>query len=365
MVYVQGSFFNTAHGKMSCIHCHHGDETQFAKDAAHVNLVAYPSSDPEKYCGSCHSGPVSNSGTSLHQTQNGYYHLFEKRAGFDLRTDSYLTGEFDKECGKCHTTCGQCHVSRPVSVNGGFIAGHVFNRTPSMTNNCTACHGSRIGAEYLGENAGYRADVHWLPNAKRCEFCHDAGEMHGSGELFETRYDARNTAMPRCEDCHEDARTANVYHQRHWADAENDPNVSRLACQVCHSQDYKNCNACHTGGAGITGSSYMTYKIGNNPIKSDRRPYDYAVVRHIPVAPNTFEAWGVAALSQYDSEPTWKYASPHNILRWTARTDTTGGGQCWSHCHNNWVGSLSTYLRDEDLQDYEKQANQTVLMPTN
>jgi len=89
---------------------------------------------------------------SLHRNQEGYFTLFEARAGFDLRDDEHIKAEFDAECGKCHTSCGQCHISRPESVEGGFIDGHIFKKTPSMTNNCTACHGSRVGDEYLGKN---------------------------------------------------------------------------------------------------------------------------------------------------------------------------------------------------------------------
>jgi thiosulfate/3-mercaptopyruvate sulfurtransferase len=133
---------------------------------------------------------------------------------------------------------------------------------------------------------------------------------------------------------------------------------------VCHSQDYKHCNACHVGGAGITGSSYLKFKIGKNPLKSEAKPYDYVVVRHIPIAPTTFEEWGVNDLPNFDAEPTWKYATPHNIRRWTARTDTTGGGQCWAKCHNNWVPELDTYLRTEDMEfDYDVEPNKDVVIP--
>jgi hypothetical protein len=366
LVYVENNFLKRTHGSLSCVACHKGNGDATDKNAAHVDMIADPSEEDDVYCAGCHAGTVSQFATSLHRGQGGYYYLFEKRAGFDLRGDPHLQEEFDKECGTCHATCGQCHISRPNSVNGGFVNGHVFQGTPNMTNNCTACHGSRVGEEYLGQREGYQADVHVLPPiSKRCEFCHEGAEFHGTGTELLTRYDDGNILMPRCEDCHDAEKEANEYHEKHWSDGESDPDVPYLSCQVCHSQDYKSCNACHTGGAGITGSSYLTYKIGKNYKKSQRYPYDYVVVRHIPIAPTTFEAWGVATLSNYSAEPTWKLATPHNIRRWTARTDTTGGGQCWSNCHNNWVDELTTYLRAEDLFDYEIEANQNVIIPTN
>jgi thiosulfate/3-mercaptopyruvate sulfurtransferase len=109
----------------------------------------------------------------------------------------------------------------------------------------------------------------------------------------------------------------------------------------------------------------MTYKIGNNYLKSSNRPYDYIVVRHIPIIQDTFDSWGVTDLPNFDNVPTWKYATPHNIQRWTARTDTTGGvSRCSEKCHDRSEPSeLNTYLRDTDLKVYEEKANETVIIP--
>jgi thiosulfate/3-mercaptopyruvate sulfurtransferase len=363
-VYVKESFLTTTHGQLSCISCHGGNQKATTKTEAHVDIVANPSEYDDTYCSGCHAGTVSMFTSSLHRTQEGYYTLFKERAGYDLRDHDDLQMEFDKECGKCHTTCGQCHISRPESVEGGFIDGHIFKKTPSMTNNCTACHGSRIGDEFLGGNDGYRSDVHWQPNAKRCEFCHSAQEMHGGSGHLETRYDDTNSTAPKCEDCHEDVESDSIrYHVEHWQIPKTNDSRSLLQCQVCHSQDYKNCNACHTGGDGITGSSYMTYKIGKNHLQSLNRPYDYIVVRHIPVIQDTYASWGVGDLGNFDYLPTWKYATPHNIQRWTARTDTTGGvTRCSEKCHDR-NSTLGTYLRESDLEEYEKNANQNVIIP--
>ncbi len=53
-------------------------------------------------------------------------------------------------------TCGDCHISQPNSVGGGLLDGHLFEQTPSPTKTCTACHGSRVGNEYLGKNMNCR-----------------------------------------------------------------------------------------------------------------------------------------------------------------------------------------------------------------
>ena len=47
-----------------------------------------------------------------------------------------------------------------------------------------------------------------------------------------------------------------------------------------------------------------------------------ATVRQSLSAPDTWDNYGVT-LNNFDVFPTYKYTTPHNILRWTARTDTT------------------------------------------
>lgn len=351
MVKVDAAFLNTAHGRIQCVACHGGDPKAKDKTAAHQGITALPGDKAGTYCRGCHEEISANYAHTLHANLDGYFKRIELRLGYSIKDNPTVMQGFNAECGKCHASCGQCHIQRPVSVNGGFLAGHTFQRTPSMSDNCTACHGSRVGAEYLGQNEGIRADVHWIPKAKRCEFCHKADEMHGTGAAFDYRY--TNTDRARCEKCHAQKDSANIYHKMHWSS----DRLPKLACQVCHSQEYKNCNACHTGGAGITGSSYMSFKIAKNYLKSADRPYDYICVRHIPIAPDTYTSWGIADLPNYSAEPTWKYATPHNIQRWTARTDTSGGKSCFGSCHQS-----EYYLTGSDLFDYEVTANQDILM---
>lgn len=298
--------------------------------------------------------------TSLHANFTGYETLFEARAGGEtFENDPELKHEFDAECGRCHTTCGQCHVSYPVSVGGGLLDGksHTFQKSPDMKTNCTACHGSRVGEEYLGTRTGYQADFHYGRFRMDCLACHTGREMHGDGTVHKTRYDTPD--MPRCEDCHSDGFGGdedNAYHRTHG---------DNIQCQVCHSQDYKNCNACHVGGEGITGSSYITFKIGKNPIPDVRPEYEYVVLRHIPIATDTYEPWGVAELEEYEALPSWKYSSPHNVRRWTARTDTTGGRSCGEACHST-PDVAGWFLRQSDIDTLgtrERDANAPFIVP--
>ena len=339
-------FLTSVHNGTGCTSCHGGADSVGTKDGAHQGLIVYPSADAETYCLACHQSEVNGDKTSVHATFKGIDYMVGVRSGgaFDPEDPAYAD-KYQSQCIKCHTTCGQCHVSRPASVEGGLLNNHVFQATPSSIYNCTACHGSRVGEEYLGQREGYKADVHWNPGGKQCTFCHTGTEMHANGSSYDKRYDV--AAMPRCEDCHDDVAAANDYHTQHWGE---------LQCNVCHSQEYKNCYNCHAG-VGLQEPSSLGFKIGNNPLPTSLRDYDYVVLRHIPVSPNTFDDWGLS-LPQYDSLPTWKYASPHNIQLITPQTDTTGTGDCDAACHNS-----DLFLRNADLRDYEINANQDVVVP--
>ncbi|MCP4716118.1 MAG: hypothetical protein GY868_13460 [Deltaproteobacteria bacterium] len=349
-VYINDDFMDSIHGNIDCIWCHEGNEKSNDKTTAHDGLVSAPSEDSAYYCGVCHGDEDGAHVNSLHRTQEGYFERFSLRAGYDLRDagQEHKLEEFQAECGQCHATCGQCHVTRPVAVGTGLNWAHEFNKTPDLQTNCTACHGSRIGEEYKGEHEGLKADVHYIPGAKRCEFCHSGQEMHGGDGTYLTyRYDEQNSSAPKCETCHSSIKESNDYHRQHWS---GDAGVT-LSCQVCHSQAYKNCNGCHVGGSGITGSSYLSFEIGRNYLETNVRyqDYDYITVRHIPIAPNTFEPWGEDDLKYFESsEPTWKLTFPHNIQRWTPQTEVAEGQTCGKSCHDS-----SYYLRLDDIENYE------------
>jgi len=350
-VYVNEDFLTSIHNQNGCTSCHGGVEEAPDKEVAHEGLVAYPSEDAQTYCATCHPNETNSFKNSLHFAQEGYFERFTLRSGYDLRDPGNETAQegFKGECAKCHASCGQCHVSRPRSALGGFVSGlgHEFKKTPSLQENCTACHGSRIGEEYTGAHEGFAPDVHYFNYAKRCEFCHTGYEMHGGdGTQLTYRYSEANTSMPKCEECHAASINMNDYHQQHWA---GDAGVT-LSCQVCHAQDYKNCNGCHAG-EGITGSSYLTFEIGQNYLKANERykDYDYITVRHIPIAPNTYEEWGISDLANFEfSEPTWKMTTPHNIQRWTDQTEVEEGQSCGAACHDS-----SYYLTEDDIALYE------------
>jgi hypothetical protein len=161
-------FMQSTHGKVGCVICHGGDSSIADKDLAHTELVVDPS---EISCYTCHQDIAETHDTSLHATLSGFQSTLEARGG-NLEEGSQLVTAFENHCQECHTSCGQCHISRPDETGGGFISDHEFRETPSTKNNCVACHGSRVGAEYLGENEGVPADVHWTQESMLCTDCH-------------------------------------------------------------------------------------------------------------------------------------------------------------------------------------------------
>lgn len=306
-------------------------------EAAHQGVDA----DPSEKCAECHAPhdlPFTN---SQHARLTGYREAITARAGLEAMTPG-LEAMFEQNCNTCHATCGQCHISRPNAVKKGLLRGHQLLRRPSMTENCTACHGSRIGEEFRGQHAGVPADTHYR-KGMQCVACHGSEEIHGFGVQGDHRYEV--ASAPACEDCHE-VGDDNAYHAAHG---------DRLACQVCHSVSYKNCYNCHVG-EGLAQPSQLGFKIGLNPLKSDRRPYEYALVRHIPIAPDSYAAWDAGGLPNFSVMPTWKHATPHNIQRQTPQT-----ADCTTSCHNN----AEIFLTEADLEGttaQEVEANQGVIV---
>ena len=79
---------------------------------------------------------------SLHSNLTGYDRVIMARSTEEKKPQ--LEEMMANHCDNCHTSCGQCHVSRPDYVNGGFLARHAFQKTPPMETTCASCHGGRI-----------------------------------------------------------------------------------------------------------------------------------------------------------------------------------------------------------------------------
>jgi len=346
-------FLSTIHGQISCIQCHGGVAMETEKESAHEGIVSRPSEDAKAVCGSCHPDVVESYAESLHATQEGYWTSMAARG---VPIDHPEVEEmFGNHCATCHTTCGDCHISQPASVGGGLIDNHVFQETPSLTRNCTACHGSRVGKEYLGQNEGIMGDVHFRQARMACVSCHSGAQMHGELDTEEvsSRYDG--VPFPTCESCHEEVvggEDGNLMHVMH---SEN------LSCQVCHSVSYSSCDGCHVALSEETGlpffrteGTYMTFFIGRNTLQDENRPYDYVTVRHVPISPDSYVYYGEDLMPDFNAVPTWLYATPHNI-----QLNTPQNESCDS-CH----GNSDLFLTTDKVAAEELEANQPVIVDT-
>jgi thiosulfate/3-mercaptopyruvate sulfurtransferase len=340
-------FAETIHGEMGCINCHGGDGATEDKEQAHVDMRREPIAADA--CDQCHTDQL-NDAHSLHSSLRGYTTVLEERASSETMA-IIMEEAFGNHCESCHTSCGQCHVSRPTNLGGGLTAGHEFKKIPPMNLTCTGCHGSRIDMEYKGKNEGIPADVHWTQGGMPCFDCHTADEMHGNIEPSpDHRYDG--AASPACTQCHEDVLEGEGSTQHRRA------HIETIQCQVCHSADYKNCYSCHVEKS-EEGTpffkiepSVMGFKIAKNPDPTEERPWLWEVVRHVPIDPDSFAYYGDDLLPNFDRRATWVHATPHTIQRNTPRTESC------DNCH----GNLEIFLTEDDLLPYEIEANKDIIV---
>ncbi|MDM8529359.1 hypothetical protein QUF58_14285 [Anaerolineales bacterium HSG24] len=334
---------------MGCITCHGGNGLSDDKEISHIDMRTDPIA--AEACDQCHTD-THNDAHSMHSNLTGYQTVLQQRTSDE--TLALINEEaFGNHCESCHTSCGQCHVSRPASVGAGLSAGHKFKKIPPMNLTCTGCHGSRVDMEYKGKNDDIPADVHWTQEGMPCFQCHTADEMHGNLDFEQShRYDGPQ--MPSCSeaDCHADMTDDGS------VEGHDEDHFGLMACETCHAAEYKNCYSCHLEKSDEdvpyfkTEPSMMGVKIGYNPIKSDDRPWKWVVLRHVPIDPDSFAYYGENLLPNFDNRPTWVYATPHNTQLRGPQALTC------NDCH----GNKEVFLTKDDLLSYEVEANQPVVV---
>ena len=346
-VLVSKDFLSTTHGEIACESCHGGNPASKDKAAAHAGMDPHPSiNNPQKACGECHGEIVATAKDSLHATLSTFPAVLKSRANMDKW--GHIDEARKNHCAGCHTSCGGCHVSRPKIAQKGFVKGHVFQKRSDPLNQCTACHGSRVGSEFYGKRG--QGDVHAAKAAMDCVACHQASEMHAAApKHLKGRYDLKE--MVRCTDCHKDLQYGSV--------RDHGIHIGKVQCQVCHSQTYVNCYNCHVG-KDSEGMAFFqnrreteSMKIGRNyHNKAPGAGYRYMLVRHVPSYPEMFDFYVKGGFTDFGNTPTWKRASPHNIQRRTWQA---------ANC-NNCHGNRGLFLADADLLGFEKEANRKVVV---
>jgi thiosulfate/3-mercaptopyruvate sulfurtransferase len=366
-VYMGGTGFEdykeSGHYAIGCVGCHNGvDETADKVEAHSGDFIRHPSMFYKEKCGTCHSEISNNYDTSIHQG-TGQKRKVTMRSGlsgaqdFDQLPAHQIEG-YNANCATCHGTCGNCHVVRPKIAGGGLSKGHKFTKTPDMVGICVSCHVSRGGHAYLGVSPGTQSDTHLQKMGFKCTNCHSGSELHGDGNPVDQRY--AYAKLPTCDNCHSGLKSGNMYHSIHYDD---------FNCQVCHSQDYNNCGSCHVHGEGARVPSYMDFKIAMNPIPDIKTGFNFCLVRRTLAAPDNWKEYGVDQYANFDQFPTYNYTSPHNLQKWTTRTQVEDGASCSSNCHIRNEGGVlinkELYLFEENLLDWEKSATGSITVDGN
>jgi len=357
-VLVDAKFLESEHAKQDCTVCHGGVQLP-EKDAAHAGLIPNPDQGEGSVCTECHAEQAATFATSLHATQQGYWTVLDARSVPE--NHPALETMFGNHCASCHTTCSDCHISQPESVGGGLFSGHLFEKTPPMTRSCTACHGSRVGNEFLGKNEGFPGDVHFREARMNCVKCHSGADMHGvtpegvDPQTIDHRY--AGPQSPTCESCH--PQVVDVQAAQESGIEMHAVHSQNLSCQVCHSVTYTSCDGCHVAISETSGNpffeteaTYPTFLIGVNSRQSEERPHSYVPVRHVPVSPDSFAYYGEDLLPNFNALPTWAYATPHNIQL------STPQNQSCESCHAN----PDLFLTADKVNPDELEANQAVIV---
>jgi thiosulfate/3-mercaptopyruvate sulfurtransferase len=335
------------HSLINCTDCHLGESVN-DMEAAHEGMVESPTDDPQRTCGNCHPALTDAAVNSLHFTLAGYDTTVYERS---IPENHPIIEEMQEyHCNECHATCGDCHISQPASVGGGLIEGHAFQREPSMSRNCTACHGSRVKDEYYGAHEGISSDVHFQARMA-CIDCHTGDEMHGVGMTATHRYDG--APEPACIDCHQEQAgigSGIPQHEIHGTET--------VSCQVCHSTTYTSCVNCHVERTDEDVPFYsvedhsLGFFIGRNVLQSSDRPWGWTPVRQVPIDINSFSFYGDDLMPNFQARPTWTYATPHNIQRNTPQTASCNA------CH----GNDEVFLTPDNVAEFEHPANANVMV---
>jgi hypothetical protein len=352
-IYVAKAFLDSDHGQIACVDCHGGNPQDPDWQTAHQGLIKDPTfPDPEGACGECHPDISTDAPASLHYTIAPIGNAIARRMGpAGQKVQAAMDTARARHCSQCHASCGQCHVSRPNYVNGGFLTQHQFQKTPPMETTCASCHGGRIFGEFTGLNKDLAADTHFVEEDMTCMDCHKAGQMHAPAGKGATRH--ASAARPRCESCHPEAVAEDAEVASHGI------HRGKVACQVCHAQPIKQCYNCHVG-TDAKGMAYfkcqkteLGFKIGRNPRPTPERPYAFTVKHHPPVVPETFDFYSPGAFKDFAHYPTWTDAAPHSIRRITPQN------KACNNCH----GRRALFLDVKDLNAWELAANAAVVVP--
>ena len=158
-------------------------------------------------------------------------------------------------------------------------------------------------------------------------------------------YDGR--PEPACTDCHAQAVKPGGTNLQHTIHSQS------VQCQVCHAAGpYTSFDDYAALGKTDAINETLAFKIGRNPLQSDRRPWNYVLLRQTPFTADVFAKAGENLLPQAGDQPTWMLATPHNMQRITPQN------QSCNACH----GQKNLFLTAQDVAPEAVEANRSVIV---
>jgi hypothetical protein len=110
----------------------------------------------------------------------------------------------------------------------------------------------------------------------------------------------------------------------------------------------------------------MDFKIALNPIPNIKTGYTFTLVRRTLAAPDNWEKYGVDQYADFAAFPTYNFTTPHNIQRWTSRTQVGSNKLCSANCHIRNEGGVlinrELFLFNDNLLDWEKPASANIVV---
>ncbi len=185
-----------------------------------------------------------------------------------------------------------------------------------------------------------------------CQNCHTGDEMHGMTGQFNHRYDGpERTLLAHRKDA--TRLSGRVTASHNTPDTTSMRSVARCATP-CRTRMLRLSRPEIGGGRPLL----QDRTIGNDV--QDRTEPDpecgaslqYVPVRHVPIARDSFAYYGENLLPNFDSRPTWTYATPHTIQRITPQNETCNA------CH----GHAELFLTRDDVDPGELEANRSVIV---
>ncbi|PWH20242.1 MAG: hypothetical protein DDG58_02965 [Ardenticatenia bacterium] len=203
---------------------------------------------------------------SLHGTTRGMGYFYGKeQGGMELLTGIPYE---DLPCKNCHTRynkgdkkgevrCESCHIADAERFAPPQSAVKLPQFAEAGPSGCLSCHRRqafewtrttvRLDAEgkpVTDPVSGVEMQVPAITDVHRsappagkglqCVNCHDTGDTHGDGKIYNSLLESPNT---ECTDCHQpDKLSQHMGHQVH---------ANNMTCAACHVQTVVSCFSCH------------------------------------------------------------------------------------------------------------------------